>query len=291
QAALSKRNAAELVAKAVQSVLDGLGGGAVAYLERGEAPNEMVLRRVAGLGSTQSDSAVVHIAPGSALAPLLEGGAQPVLLGETPFPFEWTRRFPAFAGVAVPTAGGARGLLCAFGEAGAFGPEEARFLAAAASMVSAALHRLDSEARLSYLAQYDSLTGLPNRTLLADRFSHQIVQARRRSVLLGVLFIDLDDFKLVNDSQGHAAGDELLRETAQRLQSAVRDGDTVARISGDEFAVILGDLKRAEDAAIVAQKILDRLAAPAQVQGQEVAVTASVGIATFPADGNNAEAL
>jgi diguanylate cyclase (GGDEF)-like protein/PAS domain S-box-containing protein len=291
QAALSKRDAAELTAKAVQSVLDGLGAGAVAYLERGAAPDEMILRRVAGLGSTQTDSAVLSIAPGSALAPLLEGNAQPVLLDKTPLPFEWTRRFAAFACVAVPAAGGARGLLCAFGEAGALGPEEARFLGAAASMVSAALHRLDSEARLSYLAQYDSLTGLPNRTLLADRFSLMIVQARRRGGHLGVLFIDLDDFKLVNDSQGHAAGDELLRETAQRLQSAVRDGDTVARISGDEFAVILGDLKRAEDAALVAQKILDRLAAPAQVQGQEVAVTASIGIATFPADGNNAEAL
>src|SRR5213075_2275966 len=152
---------------------------------------------------------------------------------------------------------GPRGIVCAVAEApGTFGPEETRFLAAAASMVSAALHRLDSEARLAYLAQFDPLTALPNRALLADRFSLMIVQARRRGAALGVLFIDLDDFKLVNDTQGHAAGDELLKETAKRLQSAVRDGDTVARISGDEFAVILGDLKRADDAAIVAQKIL-----------------------------------
>src|SRR6185436_18691892 len=188
--------------------------------------------------------------------------------------------------------GGPRGVVCAFAEApGAFGPDESRFLGAAASMVSAALHRLDSEARLAYLAQFDPLTGLPNRTLLADRFSLMIVQARRRNVSLGVLFIDLDDFKLVNDTQGHAAGDELLRETARRLQSSLRDGDTVARISGDEFAVILGDLARPDDAALVAQKIIEKLGEAFAIRNQQVFVTASIGIATFPADGDNAEAL
>ena len=192
----------------------------------------------------------------------------------------------------VPAEGGPRGFVCAFAEApGAFGPEESRFLAAAASMVSAALHRLDSEARLAYLAQFDPLTALPNRALLADRFSMMIVQARRRGASLGVLFIDLDDFKLVNDTQGHAAGDELLKETARRLQSSVREGDTVARISGDEFAIILSDLAKPDDAALVAQKIIDRLALPVDIGGQEAVVTASIGIATFPADGDNAETL
>ena len=296
QAALSKRNSAELVAKAVQSVLDGLGVGAVAYLERGSSSGEVVLRRVAGLASTPTDSAVAHIEPGSALAPLLEGSEPVVLNGPwkdgLPLPFEWLRRYGAFAAVPVPADGGPRGIVCAVAEApGTFGPEETRFLTAAASMVSAALHRLDSEARLAYLAQFDPLTGLPNRTLLSDRFSLMIVQARRRSVSLGVLFIDLDDFKLVNDTQGHAAGDELLQEAAKRLRSALRDGDTVARISGDEFAVILADLARADDAALVAQKIIDRLAAPVNIQGQELVVTASIGIATFPADGDNAESL
>jgi len=297
QAALSKRNPAELVAKAVQSVLDGLGGGAVAYLERGSTDRELVLRRVAGLASTPTDSAAVRIEPGSPLSPLIDQ-SEPVVLngpwGEDalPLPFEWLRRYGSLAAVPVPADGGPRGLVCAFAEApGAFGPEETRFLGAAASMVSAALHRLDSEARLAYLAQFDPLTGLPNRTLLADRFSLMIVQARRRGVSLGVLFIDLDDFKLVNDTQGHAAGDELLQEMAKRLQSALRDGDTVARISGDEFAVILGDLARPDDAALVAQKILERLAAPAEIHGQENVVTASIGIATFPADGDNAETL
>ena len=296
QAALSKRDAGELVAKAVQSVLEGLGGGAVAYLERGSGERELVLRRVAGLGSAPADSAVLRIEAGSALAPAFERSESVILNGPwqdaMPLPFEWARRYSSIAAVAVPADGGPRGMLCALAESpGAFGPEEGRFLAAAASMVSAALHRLESEARLAYLAQFDPLTGLPNRALLSDRFSLMIVQARRRSGSLGVLFIDLDDFKLVNDTQGHAAGDELLKETAQRLQSALRDGDTVARISGDEFAVILADLAKPEDSALVAQKILDRLAEPVYIRGEEVVVTASIGIATFPGDGDSAEAL
>jgi diguanylate cyclase (GGDEF)-like protein/PAS domain S-box-containing protein len=296
QAALSKRNAGELVAKAVQSVLEGLGGGAVAYLERGSGEHELILRRVDGLASTAADSALARVAPGSPLISVLDDSQAVVAKGPwdrtLPLPFEWVRRFGSMAAVGVPADGGPRGVICAFAEApGAFGPEESRFLGAAASIVSAALHRLDSEARLAYLAQFDPLTGLPNRTLLADRFSLMIVQARRRNVSLGVLFIDLDDFKLVNDTQGHAAGDELLKEMAKRLQSSLRDGDTVARISGDEFAVILGDLARPDDAALVAQKILERVSAPMHVHGQEAVVTASVGIATFPADGDNAEAL
>ena len=295
QAALSKRNPAELVAKAVQSVLDGLGGGAVAYFERGDDPREMVLRRVAGLGGLAAEPAVLRLGPQSPLAALLERPDAVVLDGPSaaaPLPFEWARRYASIAAVPVPADGGPRGMLCALAEAPkSFGPEESRFLGAAASMVSAALHRLDSEARLAYLAQFDPLTGLANRTLLADRFAMMIVQARRRGALLGVLFIDLDDFKMVNDTQGHAAGDELLKETARRLQSALRDGDTVARISGDEFAVILSDLARPDDAALVAQKILERLIAPVDIRGQEAVVTASIGIATFPADGDSAEAL
>jgi diguanylate cyclase (GGDEF)-like protein/PAS domain S-box-containing protein len=296
QGALSKRDAAELVAKAVQRVLEGLGAGAVAYFERGHEPGEMVLRRAAGLGDAPAAPAVLRLEPGGPLGALLEGSEELVLNEATPasslLPFGWARRYASLAIVPVPADGGPRGLICALAEArAAFGAEETRFLAAAASMVSAALHRLDSEARLAYLAQYDPLTGLPNRALLSDRFAMMIVQARRRGSALGVLFIDLDDFKTVNDTQGHAAGDELLKETARRVQSALRDGDTVARISGDEFAVILSDLTRPADAALVAEKILERVAVPVDVGGQEAIVSASIGIATFPADGDEPEAL
>jgi diguanylate cyclase (GGDEF)-like protein len=118
-----------------------------------------------------------------------------------------------------------------------------------------------------------------------------IVQAKRRRSPLAVLFIDLDGFKAVNDTLGHAGGDELLKDVAARLQSAVRTGDTVARISGDEFAIVLTDLVRPEDAALVAQKVIDLLGESVQVQGSELFVTASVGIAAFPADGRDADTL
>jgi diguanylate cyclase (GGDEF)-like protein len=145
--------------------------------------------------------------------------------------------------------------------------------------------------RVSFLAQFDPLTGLPNRALLADRFSQMILQAGRRGAMLGVLFVDLDDFKLVNDTLGRAGGDELLKEAARRLQSVVRPGDTLARVSGDEFAIVLTDLARQEDAALVAHKLLERLAEPFMLSGQETFVTASVGIAAFPGDGEDAETL
>jgi diguanylate cyclase (GGDEF)-like protein len=169
--------------------------------------------------------------------------------------------------------------------------EAQSFLATAGSLLSTGLQRIESEMRVSFLAQFDPLTGLPNRALLADRFSQMILQAGRRGAMLGVLFVDLDDFKLVNDTLGRAGGDELLRETARRLQSAVRPGDTLARVSGDEFAIVLADLARQEDAALVAEKLLERLAEPFVLSGQETFVTASVGIAAFPADGADAEGL
>ena len=207
-------------------------------------------------------------------------------------PEDWKRSYASVLAETVHGEGGERGVLFALSEKpDQFGPEEGRFLAATASVLSAGLLRVESEARLAFLAQFDGLTGLPNRALLRDRFAQLIVQARRHGSALGLLFIDLDDFKAVNDTMGHAGGDELLKEAAQRLLAAVRPGDTVARIAGDEFAVILGDLARAEDAALVAQKVIDRLSAPLAIGGQEAFVTASIGIAAFPADGDDAEAL
>jgi diguanylate cyclase (GGDEF)-like protein/PAS domain S-box-containing protein len=297
QSALAKRDAAELLEQAVQTVLEGLSGDVVAYVERGATSNEVVLKRVDGLPGEQAPGAsVAECAPSSPLGRVLAtsqpSAVEPRWSETRLLPFDWAEGFQAAALVPVPGDRGARGALCALSRSPrAYGPEELRFLGAAASMVSAALHRLDSEARLAYLAQFDPLTGLPNRALLSDRFSQMIVLARRRSAPLGVLFIDLDDFKLVNDTQGHAAGDELLKEAARRLLASVRQGDTVARISGDEFAVIVGDLARADDAALIAQKIIDKLGEGFAIRGKEMFVTASIGIATFPADGDNAEVL
>src|SRR6267143_774013 len=294
QSALGKRETPELIAEAVQSVLEGLGADAVAYVEPGPAERQVVARALVGVAGSSSAQAEASFAPQAPLARVLERG-EPVLLEaatEPPLPFSWAQELRSALLVPVRGDSGSRGALCALSkDSRAFGPEETRFLEAAASVLSAGLQRIDSETRLAYLAQFDALTGLPNRALLSDRFSQMIVQARRHAKPLGVLFIDLDDFKLVNDSLGHAAGDDLLKETARRLQASVRSGDTVARISGDEFAVILADLARPEDAAIVAQKIIDRFAPAMEVRGQEVFVTASLGIAAFPADGDDAETL
>ena len=286
EVALASRGAEELIEQAVRSVLEGLGGGVVAYLERAGSERQVVMRCIDGLAGN-APSSVLGYEPGEALGQVLDGGTARI----AGLPYAWAGTREA---VLAPVAHeqGARGALCALPEASmSLGAEETRFLAAAASVLSAGLKRIESERRLAFLAQFDALTGLPNRTLLADRFSQMLVQARRRGAQLGALFVDLDEFKLVNDSLGHGAGDELLKEIARRLQATVRSGDTVARIVGDEFAIVLADLARPEDAAVVAQKLIEALLAPVDVRGHEVFVTASIGIALFPSDGNDAEAL
>src|SRR4029453_8470090 len=127
--------------------------------------------------------------------------------------------------------------------------------------------------------------------LMRDRFAQMLAQASRHGTKLGVMFVDLDHFKAVNDMQGNAAGDDLLKEVARRLSACVRSGDTVARISGDEFVVILGDLPSAATAAGGAQKVLERVAAPFSIGGRETFVSASIGIAIYPDDADNVDAL
>ncbi len=148
-----------------------------------------------------------------------------------------------------------------------------------------------AEARLAHMTQFDALTDLPNRALLGERLEQAIAQARRRGRGAGVLFFNLDNFKLVNDTFGHLVGDELLAQVGKRLRDCVRPDDTVARLGGDEFAVAIADLARAEDAALVAQKLIDLFGAPFNPSGEEVFVTSSAGVATFPNDGDSASAL
>jgi diguanylate cyclase (GGDEF)-like protein/PAS domain S-box-containing protein len=157
--------------------------------------------------------------------------------------------------------------------------------------VSDITERKLAEQRLAQLAQFDTLTGLPNRLLLQDRLAQSLTQSRRHDRKVGVLFVDLDRFKLVNDSLGHYAGDLLIADVARRLMRCVRPGDTVGRISGDEFAVVRADLAHADDAALVAQKLVAALAEPYHLAGSEAFATASIGIAVYPGDGNDAEDL
>jgi diguanylate cyclase (GGDEF)-like protein/PAS domain S-box-containing protein len=148
-----------------------------------------------------------------------------------------------------------------------------------------------AEARLNHLAHHDSLTGLPNRLLFVDRLTHELAQARRAKQTVGLLFLDLDGFKSVNDTLGHDVGDVLLKAVAQRLVGSVRASDTIARLGGDEFTVILHDLNPVAGAAVVAEKILHTLSQPFVLEGREVSVTASIGITVYPLDGETIEGL
>jgi diguanylate cyclase (GGDEF)-like protein len=151
--------------------------------------------------------------------------------------------------------------------------------------------RKAQEARIEHLAYHDSLTGLPNRTMLMDRLARALAQAQRLDQQLAVLFIDLDRFKLVNDSLGHPVGDQLLQEIARRLRAALREGDTVARVGGDEFQVVVANVGGATGAARIAEKLMRALGEPFTLEGQELHVTASLGVSLYPRDGDSGELL
>jgi diguanylate cyclase (GGDEF)-like protein/PAS domain S-box-containing protein len=153
-------------------------------------------------------------------------------------------------------------------------------------------HKL-AEERIQRVAHHDSLTGLPNRLLFNDRLNQVISLAKRDSRQFALLYLDLDKFKPVNDALGHTAGDELLQGVATRIRQQVRESDTVARVGGDEFTVILPDIARGEEAETVAKKINAAFATPFQLgsQKQSVNIATSIGIALYPADGRDADAL
>lgn len=151
--------------------------------------------------------------------------------------------------------------------------------------------RKASQAAVERLAFYDPVTELPNRSLFSDRIAQAVTGARRSGERVAILFMDLDRFKEINDSLGHEAGDQLLRQVGERLRACVRPSDTVARLGGDEFGLLLTQLGASRDAAVVAEKILQAFTRPFRIHAQEVFSTASIGIAVFPADGTSCETL
>ena len=159
------------------------------------------------------------------------------------------------------------------------------------SVVRDIRRRKQAEARIDFLAHHDQLTGLPNRALLRERLEFILASARRRGNRVAILFIDLDNFKLVNDSLGHAAGDELLKMVAARLPAALRAVDVVSRHGGDEFLVVLPDVGDEHSSIQVAEKLLAAISEPMQIEGQSVSVSPSIGIAIYPRDGETTEAL
>ena len=145
--------------------------------------------------------------------------------------------------------------------------------------------------QLYRMAHYDSLTGLPNRRFFHDRLQGDLEQARRGKEIVALMFVDLDGFKLINDNLGHRAGDLLLREVSDRIKECVRESDMVARMGGDEFTVILSQLKSSHSAVLVARKILKRIYEPVMLEGQELFVSSSIGISVFPEDADVLEGL
>jgi diguanylate cyclase (GGDEF)-like protein len=153
----------------------------------------------------------------------------------------------------------------------------------------ALLQRAVAQARQS--AYHDELTGLPNRRLLLDRYNQAVALAARQHRSVALLFLDLDDFKKVNDTHGHAAGDRILQQVAARLHASIRASDTACRYGGDEFVILLPGLEGRRNALAAARKIRARLAAPYPVHGTDITVTASIGTAVYPGDGNEYDDL
>jgi diguanylate cyclase (GGDEF)-like protein/PAS domain S-box-containing protein len=177
------------------------------------------------------------------------------------------------------------------GGTGSADPSLMRVLQSISSQLAQYLVRKKAEEAVLFVATHDALTGLPNRVMFGQRLDHALSQARRHGRKLAVLFIDLDRFKVINDTLGHEAGDGLLREVARRLKHGLRGSDTVARLGGDEFVVLLEEIDDPVLIAAVAQKLVAALAEPFLIAGRQYHVTASIGASTFPDDAHDAQAL
>jgi diguanylate cyclase (GGDEF)-like protein/PAS domain S-box-containing protein len=172
------------------------------------------------------------------------------------------------------------------------GPLEMRMVEMGIRIAAIAIERKRAEDRIHFMAHHDVLTGLPNRTLLGDRLEQAILHAKRYNRSVTVVFLDLDNFKIVNDSLGHVAGDELLQIVANRMVDCIRITDTAVRLGGDEFVILLGDLpQNDESTTTLIQKIQATIAEPVMIGGREFRVTCSIGVATYPNDGADAEQL
>jgi diguanylate cyclase (GGDEF)-like protein/PAS domain S-box-containing protein len=151
--------------------------------------------------------------------------------------------------------------------------------------------RKQAEATINFQAYHDQLTSLPNRALFRDRLNQALAQAKRQNGLLAVMFLDLDRFKNINDTLGHLIGDSLLQAVGQRIRACLREGDTLARVGGDEFMLLLPSIRARDNAALIASKIQQALKAPFSIEGHELFVTMSIGIAVYPDDGDSMETL
>ncbi|HEY6720199.1 MAG TPA: EAL domain-containing protein, partial [Burkholderiales bacterium] len=297
QQAFASTDVEDVLSRAVELVSVSLKADHCTVLELEEDGKQLLIKAAFGLPKETMERRTVPLRPGGRLEFILSR-REPLIIEDLAKDERFSEspllRLGMRSSVQVPVFGTAKtfGILSAHARVErAFGQDDASFLQSVANILAVAIERKNAEERLSYLAQFDSLTGLPNRYLFHDRLMNAMAHARRSGHPMAVLFIDLDRFKLVNDTQGHSAGDKLLKEAAMRLSQCVRSGDTVGRFGGDEFGAIVSDLAKLGDAGVVAQKVLDALVRPFRLDSHETYVSASIGITLFPADGDDPEAL
>jgi diguanylate cyclase (GGDEF)-like protein len=286
--ALAANDLDELFADAAQAAAQGLGTPCAALFETGPA-RQLLLR--AGAGRLAQASGLQL---GCAGEPL--DGAPAAALRPWFAPLAAMHGLHAGLDAGVVCEGRLFGVLGVYCDAPRrFEEDDTAFLGGLANILATAVERQEARNRLTYLAQYDSLTNLPNRRRLAACLEEAIGDAARDRRRAAVMFIDLDRFKNVNDMLGHGVGDQLLVQAAARLEACARRGDVVARLGGDEFAVVVPQLEahhdNEHDAAQVAGRIIEALSQPFHLQGQQLFVSASIGIASYPQDGASAEQL
>lgn len=172
-----------------------------------------------------------------------------------------------------------------------YGKKDLDFMEYVSKQIAATIKRKRDEDLINHMAFYDALTDTPNRTLFNEKLNTALMNAQKMQQQLTVFFLDLDRFKVINDSHGHALGDRILQEAAKRLSSSLRKNDTIARLGGDEFTILLPEISSNKDAEKVALKILDSMREPFSLEDQEFSITTSIGIAVFPKDGEDAVTL
>jgi diguanylate cyclase (GGDEF)-like protein/PAS domain S-box-containing protein len=284
--ALEGADLADLMNEATAAAAGILGTDMAGVLELRPGGDELVIRAGYGIPEDVLGKATVPAHDGSQSGATLQSRAPLVVEDwdtETRFAkSEFLRKTGGRSGLTVVIEGAGE----PFGVLGvqsrskrAYSPGDVDFVQALANALADAIHRRSTEDEIRHQALHDPLTGLPNRVLFADRLGHALARLRRSDGAVGILFLDLDHFKLVNDSLGHHAGDDLLVAVAPRLRQIVRPTDSVARFGGDEFGILLEDIESERDAAEVAERVAAAFARPFVIGGAQHFVTASVGIA------------
>jgi len=298
-AALAGEQLSDLVRRAAAEVAATLGADHAGVLEY--VPDADRFAAIAGTEYEPADSLSTSIASAASPLGLAVTSGRPVIVRDWATELRFSEA-PLLKGgqtassiaVPVPGDGGVFGVVFAqSSHANGFNYNDGVFLQAIANILAAAIARFDGEERIRHQALHDAVTGLPNRALFEDRLTRALAAATRHSRRLAVLFLDLDHFKRINDSLGHAIGDVVLSGVAARIQGCLREEDTLARLGGDEFAILLPEIDEDEDVVQVVERISESLRVPLTAKDRDIVITASVGIAVGGAGAHdeNAEAL